>query len=55
MTTLNYNYTIYNDFATLATKQPELSERLVEEYGKEGIWLYNPLTVYKTVRDYATY
>lgn len=55
MTTLNYNYTTYDDFATLTTKQPELSERLVKEYGKEGSWMYNPLTVYKTVRDYAIY
>lgn len=55
MTTLNYNYTTYDDFATLATKQPELSRRLVKEYGKEGNWMHNPLTVYKTVRDYAIY
>lgn len=55
MTTLNYNYTTYDDFATLATKQPELSRRLVKEYDKEGSWLHNPLTVYKTVRDYAIY
>lgn len=55
MTSLNYNYTTYNDFATLAAKQPELSGRLVKEYGKEGSWMHNPLTVYKTVRDYAIY
>lgn len=55
MTSLNYNYTTYDDFATLATKQPELSGRLVKEYGKEGSWMHNPLTVYKTVRDYAIY
>lgn len=55
MTTLSYNYTTYNNFAALATKQPELSRSLVKEYGKEGSWMHNPLTVYKTVRDYAIY
>lgn len=55
MASLNYNYTTYDDFKTLATKQPELGERLVKEYGKEGSWMHNPLTVYNTVRDYAVY
>ena len=55
MVSLNYNYTTYDDFKTLIAKQPELGERLVKEYGKEGSWMHNPLTVYKTVRDYATY
>lgn len=32
-----------------------MSEHLVEEYGKEENWMHNPLTVYKTVRDYAIY
>ncbi|EGF34942.1 hypothetical protein AAULH_13326, partial [Lactobacillus helveticus MTCC 5463] len=27
----------------------------VKEYGKEGNWMHNPLTVYQTVRDYAIY
>lgn len=55
MASLNYNYTAYDDFEALATKQPELGERLIKEYGKEESWMHNPLTVYNTVRDYATY
>ncbi|MCS8611920.1 hypothetical protein [Lactobacillus helveticus] len=55
MTALNYNYTTYDDFTALAIKQPELGRRLVKEYGKEGNWMHNPLTVYQTVRDYAIY
>ena len=55
MTELNYNYTTYDDFKELAIKQPELGRRLVKEYGKEGSWMHNTLTVFKTVRDYAIY
>lgn len=55
MTELNYNCTTYDNFKALAIKLPELGKRLITEYGKEGSWMHNPLTVYPTVRDYAIY
>lgn len=55
MTELNYNYITYDDFTALAIKHPELGSRLVKEYGKDGSWMHNPLTVYQTIRDYAIY